>query len=285
MVEFGEKLKQIREEKGMTQQTLAEKLYVTRQAVSRWECGARYPDLLTAKKVATILEITLDELLSGEELRENVEKEPVLARPVENIAQTVLYAVAVIVYFLLYLFSIYSYLRPNEALANTPAGQITLVTISADLIRIVHLVATAVGFYLSVRNKLNARITGAIMCVPYAMASISFLFTFIDMQIKNNGYMGVDVWITDFVVPLAFAVYIVLYFGQKERRLPLIMIWGISLLTCGYLAYVYKIRFMRFTDLGFVVTTVHMVGKMGMAALLAYQAYVWEKKRKIAYKE
>lgn len=39
MVEFGEKLKQIREEKGMTQQTLAEKLYVTRQAVSRWECG------------------------------------------------------------------------------------------------------------------------------------------------------------------------------------------------------------------------------------------------------
>lgn len=285
MVEFGEKLKQIREEKGMTQQTLAEKLYVTRQAVSRWECGARYPDLLTAKKVATILEITLDELLSGEELRENVEKEPVLARPVENIAQTVLYAVAVIVYFLLCLFSIYSYLRPNEALANTPAGQITLVTISADLIRIVHLVATAVGFYLSVRNKLNARITGAIMCVPYAMASISFLFTFIDMQIKNNGYMGVDVWITDFVVPLAFAVCIVLYFGQKERRLPLIMIWGISLLTCGYLAYVYKIRFMRFTDLGFVVTTVHMVGKMGMAALLAYQAYVWEKKRKIAYKE
>lgn len=285
MVEFGEKLKQIREEKGMTQQTLAEKLYVTRQAVSRWECGARYPDLLTAKKVATILEITLDELLSGEELRENVEKEPVLARPVENIAQTVLYAVAVIVYFLLCLFSIYSYLRPNEALANTPAGQITLVTISADLIRIVHLVATAVGFYLSVRNKLNARITGAIMCVPYAMASISFLFTFIDMQIKNNGYMGVDVWITDFVVPLAFAVCIVLYFGQKERRLPLIMIWGISLLTCGYFAYVYKIRFMRFTDLGFVVTTVHMVGKIGMAALLAYQAYVWEKKRKIAYKE
>ncbi len=285
MVEFGEKLKQIREEKGMTQQTLAEKLYVTRQAVSRWECGARYPDLLTAKKVATILEVSLDELLSGEELQGNVEKEPVLARPVENIAQTVLYAVAAIVYLLLCIFSIYSYVRPNEALANTPAGQITLVTISADLIRIAHLVATAVGFYLSVRNKLNARITGAIMCVPYAMASISFLFTYINMQIKNNGYMGVDVWITDFVLPLIFAVCIVLFFGLKERRIPLIMIWGIGLLTLGYLTYVYKIRFMRFTDLGFVVTTVHMIGKMGMASLLAYQAYVWEKKRKIAYKE
>ena len=39
MIEFGEKLKQLREEKGMTQQSLGEMLYVTRQAVSRWECG------------------------------------------------------------------------------------------------------------------------------------------------------------------------------------------------------------------------------------------------------
>ena len=39
MVEFGEKVKRTREEKGMTQQTLANHLYVTRQTVSRWECG------------------------------------------------------------------------------------------------------------------------------------------------------------------------------------------------------------------------------------------------------
>lgn len=283
MVEFGEKLKQIREERGLTQQTLAEKLYVTRQAVSRWECGARYPDLLTAKKIATILEVTLDELLSGEELRENVEKEPVLARPVENIVQTVLYAVAAVAYLLLCIFSIYSYVRPNEALANTPAGQVTLVTVSGELIRLVHFVATAVGLYLSARNKLTARITGGIMCVPYVLTAVSFLFTYIDMQVKKNGNLGLSAWVTDFLIPLAFAAGIVLFFGWKERRIPLLVIWGICLLTLGYLAYVYRLRFMRFTDLGFVVTTVHMVGKMGMAALLAYQAYVWDKKRKLAY--
>ena len=46
MVEFGEQLRRAREGKGMTQQSLAEQLYVTRQSVSRWECGDRYPDLL-----------------------------------------------------------------------------------------------------------------------------------------------------------------------------------------------------------------------------------------------
>jgi transcriptional regulator with XRE-family HTH domain len=39
MVEFGEQLRRAREAKGMTQQTLAEQLYVTRQAVSRCKCG------------------------------------------------------------------------------------------------------------------------------------------------------------------------------------------------------------------------------------------------------
>lgn len=42
MVEFGEKVKKLREEKGMTQQTMADQLYVTRQAVSRWECGVSH---------------------------------------------------------------------------------------------------------------------------------------------------------------------------------------------------------------------------------------------------
>ena len=48
-IEFGEKLKRKREEKGMTQQTLADKLYVTRQAVSRWENGETTPNTETLK--------------------------------------------------------------------------------------------------------------------------------------------------------------------------------------------------------------------------------------------
>ena len=69
MTEFGEQLRKKREEKGITQQTLGEALFVTRQAVSQWENGARYPDLLTAKKLAEYFECTLDELLGEDPMK------------------------------------------------------------------------------------------------------------------------------------------------------------------------------------------------------------------------
>lgn len=282
MVEFGEKVKHFREEKGMTQQTMAEKLYVTRQAVSRWECGARYPDLLTAKKISRILEVSLDELMSGEELKEKIEKEPVLAQPVENIMQTVLYAVVVMVYLLLCIFSLYSIL--NEALAGTPAGKIFSITsVSLDMTRVIHLAAAVTGFVLSVKNKLTAKATGYIMCVPYLLSSLSFLALIVDIQIHKNGHIDIYGWLEDFVAPLLFAACIILFFTLRERRIPFGAMLAICILTVGYLAYGYRHILMYTTDLGFVVTTVRMAGKAGMSVLLGYQAYIWDKKKKIAY--
>jgi len=92
MVEFGEQLRKAREEKGMTQQSLAEKLYVTRQSVSRWECGDRYPDLLTTKKISQILDISLDDLLSGKEMTKVVERNPVIENKLVNNIIIALYA-------------------------------------------------------------------------------------------------------------------------------------------------------------------------------------------------
>ena len=285
MMEFGEKVKKIREEKGMTQQTMAEHLYVTRQAVSRWECGARYPDLLTAKKISKILDVSLDELLSGEEIKEKVEQEPLLAKPVENIFQTVLYAAVAMIYLLLCVFSLYSYLRPNETLAGTPAGKINIIEISSDISRIAYFMAAVLGLILSVKNRLTAKVTGYIMSVPYLAASFSFLVTYIDMQMKKNGHLGFTGWLADFIIPLIFAVMILLFFEWKERRIPFEIVLLLCILTIGYLAYGYKNRFLRSTDLGFVVTTVGMAGRTGMAALLGYQAYVWDKKKRTAYKK
>jgi transcriptional regulator with XRE-family HTH domain len=63
---FGEAMKKKREQIGLTQQELAEKLFVSRQTVCRWENGTRCPDLVMAKKIALVLGIPMDDLITGE---------------------------------------------------------------------------------------------------------------------------------------------------------------------------------------------------------------------------
>lgn len=65
---LGEKIKELREVQGLTQQELADKLFVSRQTVCRWENGTRCPDLIMAKKIAIALNISVDDLFTDEEL-------------------------------------------------------------------------------------------------------------------------------------------------------------------------------------------------------------------------
>ena len=94
MAEFGENLKKIREEKGYTQQTLADRLFVTRQAISRWEGGSRYPDLMTAKKMSQFLEVSLDDLLSDEDMKQYPERNAIMDNAVAKQLQVILIAIA-----------------------------------------------------------------------------------------------------------------------------------------------------------------------------------------------
>jgi len=60
---FCEKLRQCREKTGMSQEKVAERLCVTRQAVSKWENGVNEPDINTILKLSDIYSVTLDDLL------------------------------------------------------------------------------------------------------------------------------------------------------------------------------------------------------------------------------
>lgn len=66
-MEFNEKLQLLRRQKGITQEELAEKLYVSRTAVSKWESGRGYPNIESLKAIAKFFGVTLDELLSTDE--------------------------------------------------------------------------------------------------------------------------------------------------------------------------------------------------------------------------
>ena len=74
-MEFNEKLQLLRKQKGITQEELASSLYVSRTAVSKWESGRGYPSIDSLKNIAQYFSVTVDELLSGDEILTIAEKE------------------------------------------------------------------------------------------------------------------------------------------------------------------------------------------------------------------
>ena len=67
-MEFNEKLQELRKQKGLTQEELAELLYVSRAAISKWESGRGFPNIESLKAISKYFSISLDDLLSGEEI-------------------------------------------------------------------------------------------------------------------------------------------------------------------------------------------------------------------------
>ena len=74
-MEFSEKLQTLRKSRGLTQEELAEALFVSRTAVSKWESGRGYPSIDSLKEISRFFAVSIDELLSGEKLISIAENE------------------------------------------------------------------------------------------------------------------------------------------------------------------------------------------------------------------
>lgn len=74
-MEFHKKLQLLRNEKGVTQEELAKLLFVSRTAVSKWESGRGYPNIDSLKAISKLFAVSIDDLLSGEELIDLAESE------------------------------------------------------------------------------------------------------------------------------------------------------------------------------------------------------------------
>lgn len=74
-MEFHEKLQELRKNRGLTQEELAEALFVSRTAVSKWESGRGYPNIDSLKEISKFFSVSIDDLLSGERLLSIAEKE------------------------------------------------------------------------------------------------------------------------------------------------------------------------------------------------------------------
>ena len=298
MVNFGEKIRQLREEKGMTQQALAEKLYVTRQAVSRWECGARYPDLLTAKKIAQVLEVSVDELLSGEELQENLENTSIPEKPAEHWVQIVLYAIVAVSYLI---FCIYEKDIFTDMVKSIFTGRfrysdyLDLGVVSNILI----FVAGFVGLIMSVRRRLGAKMTGCVMAVPYVASAFSYIMIFAwSLEMVSMGFSagsGVLNVASATVIQMLYAIYIWLFFYTEKHKL----LYGGIIVICmhqavqiieGIVSSVWPVALIGVprggrSHIEDAIIIMYYLARVSLVFLLGYQAYIWNRKKRAAYKK
>lgn len=83
MVKIGLFIKQMRKEKGLTQEELAEKLGTTSKSISRWENGQNMPDYSLIKSLAEILGVSVNDIINGEQIK----KEDVISKYDDNIVK------------------------------------------------------------------------------------------------------------------------------------------------------------------------------------------------------
>ena len=88
-MEFNVKLQELRKSKGLTQEELAQKLFVSRTAISKWESGRGYPSIDSLKEIAKFFSISIDELLSSNEVLSIAEED---SKEKENRSRDLVYA-------------------------------------------------------------------------------------------------------------------------------------------------------------------------------------------------
>lgn len=76
-MELGTQIRKYRNERTLSQEALAERVYVSRQTVSNWENDKSYPDVNSLVLLSEVFEISLDQLIKVEEKAERNEERPV----------------------------------------------------------------------------------------------------------------------------------------------------------------------------------------------------------------
>ena len=275
MVEFGEQLRRAIEAKGMTQQSLAEQLYVTRQAVSRWECGDRYPDLLTTKKISLTLDVSLDDLLSGNEMKKVVERNPVIEKPLVNNIMIALYAFIVFSFAVTVVDIIIRFPLSSKGIDFSDI-QVVVINLIGLIVQIVIFVF---GLIYALRGMLSPKCMGIVNSVFFASICLA----------DSNRVLGSTIWQLIFVsvllvIPsIAGAASTFMYFvkANTEKLYPILIylasIWGIiRMVMNNYMLIRYTGQFLSMNAaLGTLL-------KAGIYILIIYQTYILGQKRKSA---
>lgn len=157
-MKIGSFLKELRKEKGITQEQLAESLNVSNRTVSRWETGSNMPDISILVDIADYYDVSIPEIINGERKSEMKKEEKEIAKSMSDYAtsekenifkemrvQSILGFCALILYSILYETGAYMY---NDVLGRLTDYCGTLVFVTVML-----MAAYTTGSLSKLRNR------------------------------------------------------------------------------------------------------------------------------------
>ena len=179
-MEFNEKIQELRKQKGLTQEELAELLFVSRTAVSKWESGRGYPNIESLKALAKFFGVTVDELLSGEELLTIAQQDN--AQNKKRICDLVfgLFDLSVAMFFLLPIFG-------RQAHGSVEAVSLSALAESLSWLKVLYLVVVGVivlvgVLLLTLQNSQHKLWVKNKICISLAMNTVGILLFIVSQQ-------------------------------------------------------------------------------------------------------
>lgn len=275
MAEFGENLKRVREEKGITQQTLADYLYVTRQAVSRWEGGSRYPDIMTAKKMAQYLGVTLDELLSDDDMKLYAERSSIMESQVSKRVQLILLTIACMSAFLCSVLYISNYFMDDYVSYESKGEMIKSILFTIIL---------GYGIWGAVQDKLTPKIMAVVSFVFLGTAILTGIDCICFSAGEDAALKTVFLGLTGFNI--IFLGIVVWFFISKKSVSPIpVYVCTVLNMIMGVISLVLNMLREWPREVVRDMFVIHFFGELqGMSffILLMYMVYILHNKRKRA---
>ena len=174
-MEFNEKLQELRKNRGLTQEELAESLYVSRTAVSKWESGRGYPNIESLKEISKFFSVSIDELLSGEKLLFIAENEN--KTNIKNICELLFGAVdlfyVLLIFLPLYPDTVNGFIYSVSLLNYTEISSFNKTIYWVMFLALLLIGATKIIFVKIRKEKVNKVVT-----VVYVVLNILIIFLF-----------------------------------------------------------------------------------------------------------
>jgi transcriptional regulator with XRE-family HTH domain len=193
-MEFHKKLQELRKQKGLTQEELAAALFVSRTAVSKWESGRGYPNIESLKAIAKLFGVTVDRLLSGDELLTLAEAD---SQRREKLSRDLVFGLTDIAVSMLLFLPLFAQ-RADGAIKAVSLLSLTTVSSYLRIAYFVFVAATAVWgiltlalqncqhiFWLKIKSKLSLLLTiGCVLLFILSLQPYAAVFLFIFLTVK-----------------------------------------------------------------------------------------------------